>query len=102
MAKSRSALLLTVTEAAELLGVSRSTLYAALKAGTCELRTVVIGKQVRIPRAAVEELAGVRPGTAQETPAGSCESCGASRTSASSKSPTCSAAFWSSSVTGSV
>lgn len=48
--------LLTVTEAATLLGVDRSTLYRALQQEDCAVRTVRIGKQIRIPRGAVEHI----------------------------------------------
>jgi excisionase family DNA binding protein len=104
--KNRSRLLLTVAEAADELGIGRSTLYAALKSGECEIRTVVIGKQLRIPRVTLEELAGrTRPAQRAEEAADGrlrrCPTCGAS-TRASITLPTCSAAFWSSSVTGSV
>lgn len=105
MTKKSSRLLLTVTEAADELGIGRSTLYAALKNGECDLRTVVVGKQIRIPRVALEELAGAsRTATAQEAAEDErrrCPSCGRVA-GASIMAPTCSAAFWSSSVTGSV
>lgn len=46
--------LLTLTEAAELLGVSRSTVYRLVRQGT--LRTVHIGVLHRVPRTALVEL----------------------------------------------
>ncbi len=108
MTKRASRLLMTVAEAADELGVGRSTLYAAIKDGNCELRTVVVGKQLWIPRVAIEEFIGTK------TPAGvkaaqdaaeeerrRCPACGKTA-AASIILPTCSAAFWSSSVTGSV
>ncbi len=45
-----SPLLFTVAEAAEVLGMGRSTLYAAIKSGSCPLVVTRIGKQLRIPR----------------------------------------------------
>lgn len=47
-------LLLTVGDAARLLAVGRTTLYALIKRG--ELRTVAIGRARRIPRAALEQF----------------------------------------------
>ncbi|WP_239346162.1 helix-turn-helix domain-containing protein [Frankia sp. Cj5] len=44
-------LLLTTTEAADLLGVSRTTVYELLNAG--QLESVRIGRARRIPRAAL-------------------------------------------------
>lgn|GEM_PF-654780 len=100
-----SPLLLTVSEAAETLGMGRSTLYAAIKSGSCPLTVTRIGKQIRIPRAALERLA--RDWESSDRPAHDdhaflrelCPTCG--RSSSSSR-PTNSAAFWSSSVTASV
>lgn len=52
-------LLLTVVEAARLLGVGRSTAYELLASG--ELESVHIGRSRRIPVAAVESyVAGLR------------------------------------------
>lgn len=48
--------LLSVEEAAILLGETRSTLYRALKAGTLPLPVFRIGSRIRIPRRAVERL----------------------------------------------
>ncbi len=53
----RQPLLLTVTEAAESLAISRSSLYQFL--GT-ELPTVRVGRSVRVPRAALEEFVARR------------------------------------------
>jgi excisionase family DNA binding protein len=47
-------ILLRVHEAAEMLGLSRATLYNLLAAGT-EIPVVRIGRSVRIPRAELEE-----------------------------------------------
>ena len=103
--RSSSPLLFTVAEAADTLGIGRSTLYAAIKSGSCPLTVTRIGKQIRIPRAALERLA--RDWESSDRPAhdahaflrASCPTCG--RSSSSSR-PTNSAAFWSSSVTASV
>ncbi len=48
--------LLSVEEAAILLGETRSTLYRAVKAGTLPLPVFRIGSRIRIPRRAVERL----------------------------------------------
>ena len=64
--------LLSVAEAAVLLGETRSTLYRAVKAGTLPLPMLRIGSRIRIPRMAVENLiAGKNPGAAaSSTPSG--------------------------------
>jgi len=49
-------LLLRVAEAAELLSISRSSLYQLMASG--EVRTVRLGRTVRIPRGELERLAG--------------------------------------------
>lgn len=51
-----SAALLSVEEAAALLGVARDTVYRAIRAGTLPLPVYVIGKRMRIPRRAIERL----------------------------------------------
>lgn len=48
--------LLNVEEAAELLGVTRDTIYRAIKAKTLPVPVYVIGKRMRIPRRAIERL----------------------------------------------
>jgi excisionase family DNA binding protein len=48
-------LLLRVAEAAEVLAISRSSLYQLVAAG--EVRTVRLGRAVRIPKAELERLA---------------------------------------------
>jgi excisionase family DNA binding protein len=48
--------LLSVEDAAVLLGETRSTLYRAIKAGTLPLPVFQIGARMRIPRKAVEQL----------------------------------------------
>lgn len=45
---------LTVGEAAEVLGVSRATAYAAVTAG--QIPSVRLGKRLVVPRAALERL----------------------------------------------
>jgi excisionase family DNA binding protein len=48
--------LLSVEEAATLLGVTRDTVYRSIRAGTFPLPVYLIGKRMRIPRASVERL----------------------------------------------
>ena len=48
--------LLSVEEASVLLGVTRSTLYRAIKAGTFPLPVFRIGQRTRIPRRSVHRL----------------------------------------------
>jgi excisionase family DNA binding protein len=48
--------LLSVEEAAILLGETRSTLYRAVKDGTFPLPVFRIGRRIRIPRRSVERL----------------------------------------------
>ena len=48
-------LLLRVAEAAEVLAISRSSLYQLMSSG--EVRTVRLGRAVRIPRGELERLA---------------------------------------------
>jgi len=50
-------LLLRATEAAELLGISRSSLYQLLASG--RLKAVRLGQSVRIPRREVERIATI-------------------------------------------
>jgi excisionase family DNA binding protein len=45
-----------VEEAAALLGVTRDTIYRAIKAKTLPVPVYVIGKRMRIPRLAIERL----------------------------------------------
>lgn len=83
-----------------MLGLGRSTLYQAIRDDNCPLPVIRIGRQLRIPRAALERLGQTGDTPAAETaPAQCCPSCGLapSRTS-----PTWVAAFSSSSPTGSV
>ena len=54
--RGREKALLNVEEAAVLLGVTRDTIYRAIKAKTLPLPVYLIGKRMRIPRAAVERL----------------------------------------------
>lgn len=53
---SGSRALLSVEQAAALLGVTRDTVYRAIKAKTLPVPVYVIGKRMRIPRRAVERL----------------------------------------------
>jgi excisionase family DNA binding protein len=48
--------LLSVEEAALLLDTSRATLYRAIKRGDLPLPLFLIGRRLRIPRAAIERL----------------------------------------------
>jgi excisionase family DNA binding protein len=54
--KIRPRPLLSVEDAALLLGETRSTLYRAIRAGTLPLPVFQIGARMRIPRRAVERL----------------------------------------------
>jgi excisionase family DNA binding protein len=104
--------LLTVSQAARLLGTSRSTLYAAIRSGDSSVPVLRIGRQWRVPLAAVERiLEGIMSTgpdstrrdarqTAAGALAGACASCGAA--SESSSRPTWSDALRSSSSTTSV
>jgi excisionase family DNA binding protein len=101
-------LLMTVAEAAEALGVGRSTLYDAIKSDACPLPVVRLGKQLWIPRAALDRLAdpGVPSGAAgsrsQTSGRALCRNCPSCGSDPSRSSPTKAAALWSSSVTTSV
>jgi excisionase family DNA binding protein len=100
-AKGMSALL-SVEEAATLLGIDRATCYRAIRNDTLPVPVVRLGGRIRIPRRAVERLlegvepaVGSLPGQLAAT-ADPCPVCGApAPTSASSPSrsrPICSAA----------
>jgi excisionase family DNA binding protein len=58
--------LLSVEEAAALLGETRSTLYRAIKAGSFPLPIFRIGQRIRIPRRSVERLLAGLPLTPPE------------------------------------
>jgi excisionase family DNA binding protein len=60
--------LLSVEEAAVLLGVTRSTLYRAIKAGTFPLPVFRIGQRVRIARRSVDRLIAGLPLPSPEEP----------------------------------
>jgi excisionase family DNA binding protein len=103
--------LLTVGEAARLLGTGRSTLYAAIRSGHSSVPVIRVARQWRVPLAAVErildgrDVSGVRTGVHDEvhggaSPPGVCACCRA--LAPSSKSPTWSDALRSSSPTASV
>jgi len=50
----------TVTEAAELLGISRSSAYECVRRG--EIPSLTLGRRVVVPRRALEALLGGEPG----------------------------------------
>lgn len=88
MAGARYPLLLTVGQAAQLLGVGRSTLYDGIRSGESNVPVLRIGKQWRVPLAAVERILGgggmapvdSRHSKVQDVasaPTGSCPRCGA-------------------------
>ena len=104
--------LLSVEEAAELLGVDRATCYRAIRSEKFPLPVVHLGGRIRIPRRAVERLmdgivdaqnaSSVQPAAALER----CPACGTPSPALppppSSRRPTCSAARRSSAATTSV
>jgi excisionase family DNA binding protein len=49
----------TVEEAAQMLGISRSSAYECVRRG--ELRALRLGRRLVVPRVALEELLGARP-----------------------------------------
>lgn len=64
--------LVSVEEAAALLGETRSTLYRAIKQGRFPIPVHRIGARIRIPRRSIERfLEGEFPAVAQERPASS-------------------------------
>ncbi len=95
--------LLSVREAATLLGMDPSTLYRAVKRGEVPFPVIQLGGRLRIPRAAIDRLIDgeVSRREATEPPGGHalyCSSCKA----ALKRPPMCSAARKSSSGTASV
>lgn len=74
--------LLTVSEAALLLGVDRSSLYRAIRQGTAvDLPMARVGKQIRIPRRAVDRILAaqedeVAEGRGDATEPSGCPTCG--------------------------
>ena len=52
----------TVEEAAEMLGISRSSAYECVHRG--ELRALRLGRRLVVPRSALEELLGGAPASA--------------------------------------
>ncbi len=61
--------LVSVEEAADLLGETRSTLYRAIKQGSFPIPVRRIGARIRIPRRSIERfLEGELPRAAQERP----------------------------------
>jgi excisionase family DNA binding protein len=55
----------TVEEAAEMLGISRSSAYECVHRG--ELQALRLGRRLVVPRSALEEMLGGAPGTATVT-----------------------------------
>jgi len=96
--RSPSGLLLSVEAAARELGISRATLYKAIKEGSCPVEVIRVGRQLKVPRASLERLRGAKE-TDEGAQPGRCPTCGRPP---SRILPTYVAAFWSSSVTGSV
>lgn len=60
-------LVLTVEEAATLLGISRAFAYEAVNAGT--IPSIRIGRRILVPKAALNRLVGAEPPESQPTPA---------------------------------
>ena len=102
--------LLTVSQAAVLLGSDRSTLYKAIADDRFPLPVVRLNRQILIPRVAVERLLGglfdQEAAVGTSSASSCCPSCGASveppSSSLSRTRPTCSAARRSSSAMPSV
>jgi len=105
--------LLSISQAARLLGIGRSTLYNGLRTGASAVPVVRVGKQWRVPRTAIERLLdGSQPATAAPTASepprekappffqGCCPSCGSPLPARAAR--MCSAARRSSSTTGHV
>ena len=113
-----ASLLLSVPDAAGLLGVDPSTLYRAIQRGDTPLPVVRIGRRLRIPRRSVEALlhggvveAAQSVGGTETVVCGTCPACGAVQPAASPVSasavpsrrrPTCTAARRSASGNASV
>lgn len=55
----------TVEEAAQMLGISRSSAYECVHRG--ELRALRLGRRLVVPRAELEELLGVQPADASDS-----------------------------------
>jgi excisionase family DNA binding protein len=51
----------SVEEAADLLGIGRNSAYHAIKEGRFPVRVIQLGARYLIPRAELEELLGIRP-----------------------------------------
>lgn len=79
--------LLSISQAARLLGMGRSTLYDGIRSGRSGVAVVRVGKQSRVPLASIERLlAGNQPGyvgpagllsPAAPSESGCCPTCGA-------------------------
>ncbi len=50
---------ITVPEAAELLGLSTTALYAAIRAGECPVKVLRIGRRIVVPTRPLLELLGL-------------------------------------------
>lgn len=86
--------LLSVDEAALLMGETRSTLYRAIRAGTLPLPVHLIGRRLKIPRRAVERL--LEGAFGPEAPAAYEPRVEREEVAGVRRRPTCSAARWSS------
>ena len=53
--------IVSMEEAADLLGIGRNSAYEAAKAGRFPVRVIRVGARYLIPRADLEELLGIRP-----------------------------------------
>jgi excisionase family DNA binding protein len=94
--------LLSVAEAAVLLGIDRATCYRAIRNDTFPVPVVRLGGRIRIPRRAVERLLdGAQPTAGSQSPqltpaVDSCPVCGSltpvAASSPSRRRPICSAA----------
>jgi excisionase family DNA binding protein len=54
-------LTITISEAAGILGISRSTAYESVRNGTFPVAVIKIGKRLVISRAAIEQVLGTPP-----------------------------------------
>jgi excisionase family DNA binding protein len=84
--------LLSIEEAAILLGETRSTLYRAVQAGTLPLPVYTIGGRLRIPRRAVERLLDGDPPLSDKDHQGQAGRDETTETSPRKSRPMCSAA----------
>ena len=106
--------LLSVDEAAILLGITRSTAYRAIRTGTFPVPIIKLGGRFRVPRTALMrliengELKQAMTVSTDNYDSATCPTCGSAATLSTTsvrrprRSPICSAARRSSSGTGSV